>query len=149
MDDVDKIQQLIARFANSFDMKDWNGLQSCFTKSLYTDYSDLRGTPPETISASEYVKLRRESLDHLKLHHLVSNYEIDFPKSGQATCRASMIVWRKSDEEEFTSHCVYEFRLIEQKSDWRSAELRKKFCGMKGPHPCTKVQRELSRMRRP
>jgi len=40
------IQEVIARFANSFDMKDWSGLEDCFTESLYTDYSDLRGTPP-------------------------------------------------------------------------------------------------------
>ena len=48
------------------------------TESLYADYSDLRGTPPQTITASEYVRQRRESLDHLKLQHLVSNYEVDF-----------------------------------------------------------------------
>jgi hypothetical protein len=93
-EDVLNIQQVIARFATSFDVKDWDGLQSCLTESLFTDYSDLRGTPPETITASEYVRSRRESLDALKLHHLVSNYEIDFPDTGGATCRASMVVWR-------------------------------------------------------
>ena len=126
MDDIDKIQQLIARFANSFDVKDWDGLQSCFTESLYTDYSDLRGTPPETVSASEYVRLRREALDHLKLHHLVSNYEVDFPDSEHAACRASMIVWRKSDEEEFTSHCVYDFQLTKLEDGWRISGITQK-----------------------
>ena len=105
------IQEFIARFANSFDLKDWDALQACFTESIYTDYSDLRGTAPETISSKEYVRLRREALDYLKLHHLVSNYETEFIDSNTATCRASMIVWRKSDEEEFTSHCVYTFQL--------------------------------------
>jgi hypothetical protein len=113
------IQELIAKFANSFDVKDWDGLQACLTESIDTDYSDLRGTPPETITAAEYVRQRRESLDHLKLHHLVSNYEIDFPRSSGATCRASMVVWRKSDEEEFTSHCVYNFQLIKLNGDWK------------------------------
>ena len=113
-----KIHEVIARFANSFDVKDWSGLEACLTASLYTDYSDLRGTPPQTITASESARLRRESLDHLKLHHLVSNYEIDFIDSNSATCRASMIVWRKS-EEEFTSHCVYNFQLTKQESDWK------------------------------
>ncbi|MDQ3004397.1 MAG: nuclear transport factor 2 family protein [Chloroflexota bacterium] len=119
IEDKFAIQGLIACFANSFDVKDWDGLKSCFTASLYTDYSDLRGTPPESISASEYVRLRRESLDHLKLHHLVSNYEIDFPTAEQAVCRASMVVWRKSEEEEFTSHCVYIFQLILQNGVWK------------------------------
>jgi hypothetical protein len=118
-EDILNIQQVIARFATSFDVKDWDGLQACFTVSIYTDYSDLRGTPSETISAADYLRLRRESLDALKLHHLVSNYEIDFPDSGGATCRASMVVWRKSETEEFITHCVYIFQLIKLNGDWR------------------------------
>ena len=86
--DILEIQKVIARFANSFDVKDWNGLETCFTESLYTDYSDLRGTPPETVSARDYVQKRIDSLDHLKLHHLVSNYEVDIIDSSSATCRA-------------------------------------------------------------
>ena len=118
-EDIFTIQQVIARFATSFDLKDWNGLQACFTESIYTDYSDLRGTPPQTISAVDYVKSRRESLDQLKLHHLVSNYEIDFPDTGIATCRASMVVWRKSETEEFITHCVYTFQLVQQSGEWK------------------------------
>jgi hypothetical protein len=121
-----EIQKVIARFANSFDMKDWNGLESCFTESLYTDYSDLRGTPAQTVSAKDYVQKRIDSLNHLKLHHLVSNYEMDFSDSNSATCRASMVVWRKSDEEEFTSHCVYIFQLTKRDSDWKISGITQK-----------------------
>ena len=124
--DILKIQQLIARFSNCFDVKDWNGLEACFTESLFTDYSDLRGTPPQTVTASEYTRQRRESLDHLKIHHLVSNYEVDFTDSNTASCRASMVVWRKSDEEEFTSHCVYNFQLIKQDADWKISGITQK-----------------------
>src|SRR5512142_229585 len=119
LEDQLEIEAVIARFATSFDVKDWDGLQSCFTDSLYTDYGDLRGTPPQTVAAADYVTGRRESLDHLKLHHLVSNYEIEFTASDSATCRASMIVWRRSDTEEFTSHCLYLFQLTRQKSEWK------------------------------
>ncbi len=125
-EDILKIQQLIARFANSFDVKDWDGLQACFTESLYTDYSDLRGTPPETISASEYVRLRRETLDHLKLHHLVSNYEVTFPGFDAAACRASMVVWRKSEAEDFTTHCIYDFQLARQRGTWKISGITQK-----------------------
>jgi len=119
VEDQLKIQQIIARFANSFDIKDWDGLQACFTDSIFTDYSDLRGTPPQTITAAEYVRQRRESLDHLKLQHLVSNYEIDFTDLEKATCRASMVVWRANDEEQFTSHCFYTFQLVKQNGGWK------------------------------
>ena len=126
VDDRAFIYELIARFANSFDVKDWDGLQACFTESLYTDYGDLRGTPPEIVFASDYVRSRRETLDHLKLHHLVGNYEIGFPDSNTATCRASMIVWRKSDEDEFTSHCVYTFQLVKQDENWKISGITQK-----------------------
>ena len=126
IEDQLKIQEVIARFATSFDVKDWSGLEGSLTESLYTDYSDLRGTPPQNVSASEYAALRRESLDHLKLHHLVSNYEIDFEDSDSATCRASMIVWRKSEEEEFTSHCVYTFQLMRLDSAWKISGITQK-----------------------
>lgn len=126
IEDKFAIQELIACFANSFDVKDWDGLKSCFTDAVYADYSSLRGTPAETISSSEYVRLRRESLDHLSLHHLVSNYEIDFPAQEQATCRASMVVWRKTDQEEFTSHCVYIFQLMKQDAEWKISGITQK-----------------------
>ena len=137
--DILKIQQVIARFANSFDVKDWGRLEACFTEFLFTDYSDLRGTPPQTISASEYTRQRRESLDPLKLHHLVSNYEVDFTDSNTAACRASMVVWRKSDEEEFTSHCVYIFQLAKQDAEWKISGITQKSYGTKGLRPFTKV----------
>ncbi len=126
MEDRLKIQEVIARFANSFDVKDWSGLEACFTESLFTDYSDLRGTAPQTVTAAEYVSGRHEALDHLALHHLVSNYEIDFIASNFASCRASMIVWRKSDKEEFTSHCIYNFQLTKQESDWKISGITQK-----------------------
>ncbi len=127
MEDVLQIQMLIARFANSFDLKDWDGLQACLTESIFTDYSDLRGTPPQTVSAADYVQSRRESLGHLKLHHLVSNYEIDFADANSATCRASMIVWRKAGEEnESSSHCFYVFQLTKQASDWKISGITQK-----------------------
>ncbi|HSJ89475.1 MAG TPA: nuclear transport factor 2 family protein [Anaerolineales bacterium] len=126
LEDRLKIQELIARFANSFDVKDWRALEACFTEVLFTDYSDLRGTPPQNVSASEYARSRRESLDHLKLHHLVSNYEIEFGNPNSAVCRASMIVWRKSEEEEFTSHCYYIFQLTKLDSDWKISGITQK-----------------------
>jgi hypothetical protein len=117
------IQETVARFANSFDLKDWNGLEACITQSLYIDYSDLRGTPPQTVTAAEYVAARRKALDHLKLHHLVSNYEIDMIDSNAATCRASMTIWRKLEQEDFISHCFYEFQLTRQESVWKISKI--------------------------
>lgn len=124
MDDIFNIQEVIACFANSFDVRDWDGQRSCLTETLHTDYSDLRGTPPQTVTARKYVDSRREALDPLKPHHLVGNYEIDFTDENHASCRASMIVWRKSESQEFTSHCVYEFRLVKRKTGWKISGIK-------------------------
>ncbi|MBV6467372.1 MAG: hypothetical protein PGMFKBFP_02726 [Anaerolineales bacterium] len=105
---------------------------SCFTDELYTDYSDLRGAPPQTVSAADYVKSRRESLDHLKLHHLVGNYEVNFPNPNAARCRASMIVWRRGDAEESASHCVYTFQLTKQADDWKISGITQKILWNEG-----------------
>lgn len=121
-----KIQEVIARFTNSFDVKDWSGLEACFTESIFIDYSDLRGTPPQTVSASEYTSARREALDRLQLHHLAGNYEFDFTDSNSATCRTSMIIWRRSEAEEFISHCVYTFQLVKQEAQWKISGITQK-----------------------
>ena len=126
-----KIQEVIAHFANSFDVKDWDGLEDCFTASLYTDYSDLHGKP-QTVTARDYAAGRKETMAHLKLHHLVSNYEIESNDSNSATCRASMIVWRKSETEDFTSHCVYTFQLAKQDPDWKISGITQKILWNEG-----------------
>ena len=132
MSEIEKIQQVIARFANSFDMKDWHGLESCFTESIHADYSNLRGTPPETIPAKEYVRQRREALDHLKLHHLLGNLEITFLDPSTATCRASMVIWRKTDTEDFVTHCVYVFQLLNASETWKISEIIQKVLWSEG-----------------
>jgi len=125
-EDVFKIQEVMARFANSFDLKDWDGLSSCLAETVQTDYSDLRGTPPENVSAADYVASRRASLENLKLHHLGGNYEISFEDMLNATCRASMVIWRKSETDEFTTHCVYTFKLTKIKFDWKISSIAQK-----------------------
>jgi len=120
------VQERIACFANMLDLKDWQAVQDCFTEMVYSDYSDLRGTPTEIISAGEYVRRRREALTPIRVHHLVSNFETDFPDENNATCRASMVIWRKTDTEEFSTHCVYTFQLTRQDADWKISGVTQK-----------------------
>jgi hypothetical protein len=125
-EDTRKIQELIARFANSFDTKDWNSLKECLMESLYTDYSDLRGTPPETVSCDSYVASRQESLRDLVTHHLGGNYEIQYINDLQATCRASMVIWRKVGDAQFTTHCIYTFQVKKNNASWKIAGITQK-----------------------
>ncbi len=120
IDDEVRIQQVVHRFANAFDLKDWPGLEGCFTPNIRTDYSDLRGTAPETIEAKQYVASRQESLKDLKTHHLCGNHEIEI-QNNNAVCKTSMIICRldEAGQEQFTTHAYYIFDLEKIDSAWK------------------------------
>jgi len=122
-DDESAIRTLIARFANAFDLKAWDALDACLAESLHTDYSDLRGTPPETVSRRQFVELRRAALDHLATHHLSGNYDgaVD---GDHARCRAAMMIWRRDDGGRvLNTHCLYDFELSRSAAGWRISSI--------------------------
>ncbi len=45
MSSEEDIRMTIARFANSFDLKDWALMESVLAEELTVEYSDLRGDP--------------------------------------------------------------------------------------------------------
>jgi hypothetical protein len=117
------VRQLIGRFANSFDLKDWDGLKSCLAESLYTDYSSLRGTPPEIMTRDRFVELRRSALDALTTHHLLGNLETEL--SGVAgAARVSAVIFRRSASGEvLNTHCIYELKVIHTAGTWRISSI--------------------------
>lgn len=129
MNDALAIQNLIARFASAFDLKDWSALEACLAPQVFTDYSDLRGTPPQTLTAAEYVRLRKEALAPLTIHHLLGGLEIESLTAESAACRASMLIWRvqnvpkgstlRNAADEFHTHCIYHFHLVQEAGAWK------------------------------
>lgn len=117
-EDVFALQQLVARFANSIDTKDWAGLGQCLKAELHTDYSDLRGTPPERMSSVRFVELRRSALHDLQTHHLSGNVEIN----ASNTCgevKASMVIYRRNTNGEIlNTHCLYVLGVERVEDHW-------------------------------
>lgn len=113
---MDCIANILSRFANSFDLKDWEGLRRILTDNIDIDYSDLRGKR-ESISNAEYVALREASLQHLKTHHLLSNVDIQI-NGNTANCTASAVIFRTLNSEYFNSHVIYRFGLTKTDSSW-------------------------------
>jgi len=120
------LQSLVARFANSFDLKDWDGLKDCFASSIDTDYSDLRGTPPETISSEEFIRLRKAALQDLQTHHLAGNVEVAvFGTTGSV--KASMAIYRRDPSgQSFDTHCLYSFGVAQTDGVWRINSIKQK-----------------------
>lgn len=120
------INQLISRFSNSFDLKAWGDLKDCLTESIYTDYSELRGTPPETMSGIKFVELRRQALQHLKTHHLAGNGEISIT-GDEGSVRVSMIIYRKDESGEvLNTHCLYLFGVKKVGETWKICSIVQK-----------------------
>ena len=118
LEDAFRVQQLIARFANSFDAKAWDALSACLASSVYTDYSDLRGTPPETMSRERFVELRRIALELLKTHHLAGNVEVQLDGT-RGVARVSMVIHRRgAADDSFNTHCLYEFGVEKTAQEW-------------------------------
>ncbi len=55
------ISNTLFKFANSFDMKDWQGLKSTLTDSVDCEYQDFRGKS-EACSSESFVAARKEAL---------------------------------------------------------------------------------------
>lgn len=125
---VDKVhlRDLVNRFANCFDLKDWDGLRECLSKSIHTDYSDLRGTPPETISNSRFVELRRTALQPLATQHLMGNHDIAVD-GDTATATVSCVIFRKNPTgERLNTHCIYFFGMAREGDAWKINAIRQK-----------------------
>jgi hypothetical protein len=123
MSDRDGIENTINRFMNSFDLKDWSVMKELLLDEIQIDYSDLRGDPPATVSATDYVKARRTALEHLSTHHLLSNFEIDI-ESNEAVARASCVIYRTDGATPFNSHAFYVFGLKRTGDGWRIASIK-------------------------
>lgn len=121
-----ELHALVARFANSFDLKEWNCLADCLSPSLYTDYRELRGTEPATMSREEFVESRREALQALQTHHLAGNVEIDISGSS-AQLKVSMLICRRAQSgESLTTHCLYFLGAELRPEGWRFKSIRQK-----------------------
>ena len=106
---MEEIRNIISKFANSIDRKDWEGLKSILSHEAESDYSSLRGVK-EVITAEEYVAKRITALHHIDTHHIIANHEITVVDES-AECKASTIIWRRTDDVEFNTHALYVFML--------------------------------------
>ena len=119
---MDEIRNLIARFANSFDLKDWKEMQSLLMEKVSCDYKSLRKTKL-ILTAEEYVQQRIDSLEKLQTQHLFSDLEISIT-NNHATCRCSALILRRLEESFFNTHAIYEFTLFYKNNQWLIGKIK-------------------------
>lgn len=118
------IIKLLAKFANSLDLKDWQTLENTMADTIECDYQDLRGRS-EAYSKSEFVSLRKQALSHLKTQHLFANLEITIEKD-YAFCQLNAIIYRQdNDGKQFNSHAFYRFHFVQlQNNEWKIEKIK-------------------------
>lgn len=116
------IINVLSKFANSFDLKDWDRLAETLAESIECDY-DLRGVS-ECVSKQEFVSSRKIALNHLKTQHLFSNFEI-LSDNEKASCRLNAIIFRQNDQGiYFNSHVIYQFHLLQINHQWKINKIK-------------------------
>jgi hypothetical protein len=120
------IHDLLTRFFQAFDDQDWPLMRGCLSDHVSTDYSSFRETPPVTISADQYVELRRAALRGLDMQHsfLSLRVEVD-AAAGTATARCNYIIYwfdpsaHDSSDHAFQSYVHYVFGFARANGAWR------------------------------
>lgn len=119
-----EIQETISGFMNSFDLKDWGRMKEVLADSLFVDYSDLREEETGEISADDYIGMRIALHDQLRLHHLITNFEV-VVGGRSASVLASCVIYRNSGLQFFNTHALYEFGLIlDEGGKWKISRIK-------------------------
>lgn len=91
--DRDAVRDLVVRFANAFDLQDWNALRACLAVEIHVDYSAFRGEPPKIVAAEDYVASRASALAALKTQHLSTNHQVTIA-GDRAECFSAFLIHR-------------------------------------------------------
>ena len=120
-----KVQNIIYRFANSFDQKDWEALKNTLSDVIECDYEDLRQTNQKQ-TKEEYVALRMDALQTLNTQHLFSNLEMKVT-DNKAQCQLSALIIRRNESgTKFDTHASYSFQLLMNNGEWLISKIKQK-----------------------
>ena len=125
------ISDLLVRFFQAFDDKDWPMMRECLWDEVFTDYSSFRGVPAGTLPAGRYVAQRRSSLEAaLEMRHRFLNLRVEV-ESGADTAIAfcDYIIHRyhpsfvSIDNHYFHSYGHYVFAFLNERGAWRISRI--------------------------
>lgn len=111
---------VVVGLANALDLKDWAACRRCFADQIEADYSDLRGDPPSTLKADDFVALRRAALERLKTLHVSANHLVTL-NGDRATCVSAAVIhrFRPEDGARFDTYGAYTHGLARGGAGWK------------------------------
>lgn len=126
------INDLLTRFFQGFDDKNWTMLRDCLCDEVFTDYSSFRGVPASTISSDVYVEQRRTALYTLDMQHNFLNLRIEVNAAAErstAAARCNYIVYRfhpsfdGTNDHYFHSYGHYIFAFAKIDGAWKISSI--------------------------
>jgi hypothetical protein len=118
LEDEAAVRRLIARYANCLDAQAWDELGECIADSVYTDFSDLRGTPPNALAREAFVATCRSAVQAIKTHHMTGNVEA-YINGTSATARVSALIFRRNEAGQVAHyHCLYLLGFESRDGQW-------------------------------
>ena len=124
------INDLLTRFFQAFDDKNWSMMRDCLCDGVYADYSSFRGVPAATISADRYVEQRRTALEALDTQHAFVNLRVKLDAAGgTASARCDYFIHRYHPSFDghkdyyFHSDGHYAFAFVNIDGPWRISRI--------------------------
>jgi hypothetical protein len=127
-DDKLACSDLLCRFFQAFDEKDWTVMRACLCDEVFTDYSSFRDVPAGTISGDRYVAQRRAALAALDMQHNFLNLAVAVD-GDEAEARCNYIIHRFHpsfdgvNDHFFHSYGHYRFGFRRIADGWRIARI--------------------------
>lgn len=129
------ITDLVLRFAQAFDRQDWAALRACLLPTIEVDYSDLRGDPPATITADEFVAARARALGALRTQHLSTNHLVTVT-GDDGECASAFLIHRvdpaRGRDNTFDTAGHYTHRVRRTPDGWRIARIEQRVLWNRG-----------------
>jgi hypothetical protein len=133
------INDLLARFFQSFDEKDWALMRACLSSEVYADYSSFRGIAPGIMSGDEYVEGRRAVLQSLDMQHNFSNLRVEVDMAAEnAIARCNYAIHRflpsyaDGNDHYFHSYGYYLITCSRASGSWKISRITQKVLHSQG-----------------
>jgi hypothetical protein len=120
------INDLLTRFFQAFDEKNWPLMRDCLCVEVYTDYSSFRRVPAATISADRYVEQRRAALHALDMQHNFLNLRVEPDAAGVAAtarCNFTILRFHASYDGHYHSQGHYLFAFVKAGGPWKISRI--------------------------
>ena len=133
------INDLLTRFFQAFDDKDWRMTRICLCDELFIDYSSFRGVPASAVTGDQYVALRQIALQALEMQHNFLNLRVELDAAAEsATARCNYIIHRfpsladGGSDRYLHSYGHYLFAFARIGDAWRIARITQKLLRNQG-----------------